>query len=357
MITRKDIANRVGVSVSVVSRALNNSGYVSGEKKKKILKIANELGYRPNPVAMSLQQRRTKQLLYYCKDLHNAYNIEFYEGMIEEAEKKGFVILINGKLNFNLIPNLMIDGIILPNQHVTAQYLEQIGSHYHLPVVSASYGDNIFFSKAVPMVVSDLFRGTKEALQYLRENGHKKIALVTPYDFKANNSRTYAWKEFMKYELGDKLEEYFLGISKEGLHNDQRVLCFEEEKCKNQLDIPESFYEKGMLAADIFSERHIDATAILLFNDDMALGFCKRIKQLGYTIPDELSIIGTDGLGAGAYMEPRLTSLEIHPRIMGRKCVQILISILEGRKERCVTYIPTNIIEGESVKKLLGSKL
>ena len=126
MVTRKDIANRAGVSVSVVSRALNNSGYVNKEKKKEIIKIADELNYRPNPIAMSLQQQKTKQLLYYSKDLYNSFNIELYEGMIEEAEKNGYVMLINGRLNFDVIPHLMIDGIILPNQYVTMQYLDRI---------------------------------------------------------------------------------------------------------------------------------------------------------------------------------------------------------------------------------------
>ena len=353
MATRKDIANRAGVSVSVVSRALNNSGYVNKEKKKEIIKIADELNYRPNPIAMSLQQQKTKQLLYYSKDLYNSFNIELYEGMIEEAEKNGYVMLINGRLNFDVIPHLMIDGIILPNQYVTMQYLDRIGKNYHLPVVTASYGDDIYFPAAVPFIESDLFKGTINALEYLREKGHRKIALVTPYNFIANNSRTYAWKYFMQYELEENIEKYFLGISKESLHNDQRVLCFEEEKSENDFDIPESFYEKGMLAADIFKERQLDATAVLLFNDEMAIGFSKHIKKLGYTIPEDLSIMGIDGLEIGQYMEPKLTSLEIQSRIMGAKCVQILISILEGKKEKCATYVPTRILERESVKNLL----
>lgn len=63
-ITRKDIALEAGVSVSVVSRALNNSGYVDKEKKKKIIEIANREGYMPNPVAMALQQKKNRQLLF-----------------------------------------------------------------------------------------------------------------------------------------------------------------------------------------------------------------------------------------------------------------------------------------------------
>ena len=69
VITRKNIAERAGVSISVVSRALNNSGYVDAEKKRKILQIAKELDYHPNPVAMSLTSQRTKQILFYCREL------------------------------------------------------------------------------------------------------------------------------------------------------------------------------------------------------------------------------------------------------------------------------------------------
>ena len=63
-ITRKDVAEKAGVSVSVVSRALNNSGYVEKDKKLRILEAARKLGYVPNPVAMSLQQRRTRQIIF-----------------------------------------------------------------------------------------------------------------------------------------------------------------------------------------------------------------------------------------------------------------------------------------------------
>ncbi len=72
-VTRKDIAKEAGVSVSVVSRALNNSGYVEKEKKKRILEIAKRAEYVPNPMAMALQQKRTRQLLFFCGDLTGTY--------------------------------------------------------------------------------------------------------------------------------------------------------------------------------------------------------------------------------------------------------------------------------------------
>ena len=68
MVTRKDIAQMAGVSVSVVSRALNNSGYVNKDKKKEIIRLAKEMGYQANPIAISLANKRTKQIVHFLKD-------------------------------------------------------------------------------------------------------------------------------------------------------------------------------------------------------------------------------------------------------------------------------------------------
>lgn len=350
MVTRKEIAQKVGVSVSVVSRALNNSGYVRADKRDNILRIAEELGYSPNPVAMSLQKRRTKQILFYCKDLNNIHNIEMYQGMMKEAAKSGYVVVVHGELKFNFVRDMMIDGIILPNQTVTAVYLEELGKNYHLPVVTAAYGDNIYLPKAVPMIECDLLKGTQMAIQYLWDKGHRKIAFVSPYDLDSINSRTVAWKEFMKPVLKDKLREYYLGISRSSLCDDERIYQFEEEQSGDWRYHQDSFYGKGILAAEIFYERQIDATAVLTFNDEMALGFGKRIRQLGIQIPEDISLMGIDGVSTGKYMEPALTSLALQPALTGEKCVQVLLSILKGEKFKYVTHIPTKILEGESVK-------
>ena len=102
-VTRKDIAELCGVSVSVVSRALNNSGYVEESKRRKIIETAEKLNYIPQPVAMSLQERRTKQLLYYCKDLSNEYYVDMYRGMCEAANERGYLVTISGMMEFCLL--------------------------------------------------------------------------------------------------------------------------------------------------------------------------------------------------------------------------------------------------------------
>ncbi|RKI94053.1 LacI family transcriptional regulator [Parablautia intestinalis] len=352
MATRKDIAQRAGVSISVVSRALNNSGYVDAGKKKKILQIAKELDYHPNPVAMSLMSQHTKQILFYCRELKNAFNIEMYEGMLEAAGERDYKVLIYGNLDFSNIRSIMVDGLVLPNESVAEMYLNDIGKNYHLPVVTASYGGSFSFSKSIPMIECDLWEGTRTALQYLWDRGHRKIAIITPYDDDSRDSRLLSWNEFMKYELGDRIGQYYFGINRRSLPNDDRLLAFPEERGPQSIYMLVSFFEKGLLAADIFHERSSDATAVLCFNDEVALGFYKGLKQLGYKVPKDVSLMGVDGVYSRRYADLALTSLSLNPKAQGQKCVENLLNIIDGKKPKYITQMPMRIMEGETVQDL-----
>lgn len=352
MATRKDIAQRAGVSISVVSRALNNSGYVDADKKKKILQIARELDYHPNPVAMSLMSQHTKQILYYCRELKNAFNIEMYEGMLEAAGERDYKVLIYGNLDFSNIRNIMVDGLVLPNEMVSELYLNHVGKKYHLPVVTASYGSSFSFTKSIPIVECDLWEGTRTALQYLWDRGHRRIAIVTPYDETDKDSRFLAWREFMQYELGERIGQYFFGINKRSLPGDERLLAFPEERVPKSIYVLANFFEKGTLAAHIFHERRSDATAVLCFNDEVALGFYKGLKQLGYKVPRDVSLMGIDGVFSRRYADLALTSLSLNPKVQGQKCVEVLLNIIDGKKPKFITQVPMQILEGESVRKL-----
>ena len=153
-VTRKDIAGALGVSVSVVSRALNNSGYVRKDVREKILALAEQLHYTPNPIAMTLQQRKTRQIMFVCKDLHNSFNIDLYYGMLKVAEEQGFMILLNGKLDYSLFRETLIDGIILSNDFAAYDYDQRCGKTYYLPAVSAGFGLSYPMSKAIPTVTA-----------------------------------------------------------------------------------------------------------------------------------------------------------------------------------------------------------
>jgi len=292
MVTRKEVAEKAGVSVSVVSRAMNNSGYVEAEKKKRILEVADKLGYYPHPVAEALQKRRTKQLLFFCKDLRNSFYIDMYQGMVEAARKRDYMMVFNGSMDFEKIRDAMIDGIIMPNEVVTQHYLDTVGRNYRLPVIAASYGNPARFSRAVPRVEIDMEKVMELAVRELRANGHKRLALAMPYPFRTMDVRRLAFCSLMEEVYGNRIKDYYIGIHREELPEDPRILAFQEDEDRESgMYLPEEdFFGKGELAAQLFAERKIDATAVVAFNDEFALGMCKRFHALGIQVPRDISL-------------------------------------------------------------------
>lgn len=114
----------------------------------------------------------------------------------------------------------------------------------------------------------------------------------------------------------------------------------------------EDFFGKGELAAQLFAERKIDATAVVAFNDEFALGMCKRFHALGIQVPRDISLIGIDGSSARKYRDPCLTSVGLFPEKQGARCVDTLLDMLEGKKVKYVSGSPIKLIKGDSVRKL-----
>jgi len=350
MVTRKDIAREVGVSVSVVSRALNNSGYVDAGKRKKIIEKAEELGYVPNPKAMSLMQNRTRQILFYSKNLKNAYNTELYEGMCRAAEEQGYIVAICASLNFCNIREIMADGLILSDAIVASRYLKNEGKNYFLPAVVATYDDPVSFPRSVPVIGCDLWEGMNMLLEYLVLHGHHRIAYVSPYDIGEGGPRFLAWRSFMISVAGDRIMDYYFGRTDESRGCDS---CRSESSVEgaNGQDawMEDDFFGEGMHAADAFLKRKTDATAVICFNDEMAYSFCKRLRQLGCRIPQDISVVGIDGSYVSRYVEQPLTTLSTDPYAHGRKCVELLLNMINGGEIRYRTKLPARIIEGETV--------
>ncbi len=356
--TRKDIAIEAGVSISVVSRVLNDSGYVSGEKKERVLKAVEKLGYYRDPVAFSLSRKATRQLLFYSGELENAFNIELYEGMISEAGKNGYMILMNGLIELNKVQDVMMDGIILPNESVAERYMQTVGKNLHIPAVAASYGGEFHFERSMPIVECDLWKGIEKVITYLRKRGHRKIAMMSVYPqngLNQANSRILAWRECMREYIGEEYKKYYFGICREDLLNDERALSFEKDMDRGDFTIPEDFFGKGRLGAEIFVEKRSDATAIICFNDELALGLCRGLKEKGVRVPEDVSIMGIDGTYASRYAERKLTSLCLNPVKQGSECVKVLMSMINREKYKHITRIPLNIREGDTIKEL-GSK-
>lgn len=355
-VTRKDIARLAGVSVSVVSRALNNSGYVKKESKEKILQIAQELGYAPNPVAMSLQQRRTHQILYYCTDLHNAFNTDIYSGMMQEASKRNYMVVLNGDINFEQIHETMVDGLILQNESHAEEYDRVCGKNYYLPAVSASYGKRPALAHSIPFVEWDLYQAMEKAVSYLRGKGHRKIAYLSAHGFHSAHMRTYAWIDQMKPVLKDKIGDYFIGVHPDDLQRVPELVKYQSQFQYSELKEKEPFFEKGRIAAHIFCEKQLDATALIGYNEELTFGILFGFHELGVRVPEDVSVLCFDGTHRRVQVWPELTSIGGQPMLQGRYLAETLINMIEGKEFHHIRRVPSKILEGGSVLDLNDGK-
>lgn len=352
-VTRKDIAEKLGVSVSVVSRVINNSGYVSKEKREKVLKAAKEMGYVQNPVAMALQQNKTKQLLFFCEDLTSTYYNQMYHGMVRAAKERGYhVLTVMDENDFEMVKETITDGLLFPNEMVAEAYAASVGRNYNLPAVTACFNPGMSFSKAMPAVTIDNEEVINKAIDYLIGLGHKKIGMTLPFSYGYVDLRFRYWEERMKQEIGIGYEKYIIDVQDRVKRRSNtrgiKIPCPQESGDFLCYD----WFYIGKEVAEFYVSMRYKPTVILCFNDDIAFGTMEYLKKLGIRVPDDVSVMGIDGLFTRDKYTPKLTTVNMYPELQGAKCAEILIDILNGFKYKYIYKFKVSILEGESVKKL-----
>ena len=339
MITRKDIAQKLGVSVSVVSRALNNSGYVDKKKKEQIIRLAKEMGYTKEPVALSNGGGSHHQLLFYTRDLYNPFYHEVYEGILDSAMANGFSAMFYYASDYDMIPRISTDGIIFSSEQLANNYLNDIGHNYFLPAVTCSYGYDYLFPRSLPMVDCDLTVGTRMVIDYLYQRGHQKIAMVSPDDFNSFTIRSNIWKTYMQQITGDHVIDYYFNLQEDvPFHKESKVLNKVQDNVK-----------KGIIGGKRFIESGCDATAVICFNDEVSIGFYIAVTEMGLHIPDDVSLIGFDYSYMIRRFSRRITTLNMNPFEQGRQAASLLIEVIKGRPYERKLSIPLQIIEGDTV--------
>lgn len=332
MVNRNHVANKAGVSVATVSRVFNGVGYVTQEKRDLVIQAAQELGYKPDPVAISLKLRRTHQLMYYIRDLDNNYYAEMYKGLMDYVRNTDYSFIISGDLNYDQINSLMIDGIVLPTEFFAS--VEFIGG-LRIPAVTAGHGQKKINDDH--HVIVDTGDAMKMALNYLRAKGHERIAYASINVEALQEARQVSFMELMSDTLGDRLPEYVFGPS-----------LFSETK--DEID----YFKIGAISARQFILRRMDITAFACFNDTCALGFISGLYGSGIRVPDDVSVIGFDGHIGAEYANPPLTTISLEPFRHGRECARVLIEQIEGRS-RVSEPIPIRLIERQSVRDIRAS--
>lgn len=191
------------------------------------------------------------------------------------------------------------------------------------------------------------------AIDYLKKKGHRKIGIAVPFNEGYANLRYRYWKERMMLELGSECKKYILDVkgdlkkSESPRGKDNRDLSYQSEGF-----VYMDLFFLGKQAAKLYIQQKFKATAVICFNDDMAFGMMEELKRNGISVPDDVSIMGIDGIYTRERYEPKLTTVAIYPERQGAACVDVLIDILEDNKYKYMNYSPFEVLEGETVKRI-----
>lgn len=330
-ITMKDIAEEAGVSKSTVSRALADDPRVNEDTKERIREIAKKLKYHPHKAAQALANKNTNVIgivfPQFPRSIADPFFLEFLQGIGEIATLNGYSLTLHNEDFYqdNKLDEIFhkhnLDGIILTEPKINDPRI----SYFNKEEIPFVFLGNPMGDSDVHWVETDNQIGAYQAVNYLINTGHKKIATITgSLDLVAGQFRLQGYKDALK-EKGLEINEDFIvnaDFTQDGAY----------QGAKKLLSISREF------------------TAIFAANDIMAIGALKAIKEIGLKIPDDVAIMGYDGIQLGEFVEPPLTTIYHSAEKMGQITMELLLKILQGKniKEKHILIPPELLIRGSA---------
>jgi len=337
-----------------VSRFYNQNGYVSPKTKEKIAKAALQLDYhQPNPVAIALSKNATRQILLLLpeRDFGNSFFTAFYSGAAKYAEKVGYMLVVSSDFNFSQIFKKMFDGlIILGGSSLDPGELKE---RLQVPAIVAGFGETTPFPW-LEHVEIDTGAAMEMMIRYLNDVGHRRIAFVAPRFLVAGEAdRKDATPQFLKPygaislrymryitllhdEFKEKLNDYIFNV--------------DDDDAIDISGLAPNYYRFGRAAAEQIYNIQPDITAVVCYNDEVAIGLISRLQGLGVNIPGDLSVAGMDDTLRGAYSYPSLTTVRLPAVKQGEECVKRLIRNIEEEPPLPSAQFDLEIILRESIK-------
>jgi LacI family transcriptional regulator len=294
-----DIAQHAGVSPSTVSRALNRPGRVNKETAQRIQAAARELNYRANAIARALPTGRTRTLALILTDLTNPFFFEVIRGAEAAAGAAGYTLVVvqsqeNPEREAQAIRDLIgsVDGFLLAASRLTDAEIQEVASERPAVVINRAVQD-------VDSIVPDLHPSIDETLDHLQTLGHRVLAFLSgPVTSRVSQARWHV---------------VFEGAVERGM---------------NIIEIGSGTPTVEGGRDSLARVRASGATAVLAYNDLMAIGLMRAARAAGMEIPDELSIVGFDDIFGSDFTSPPLTTVKAPLAEMGARAVRSLLQHL-----------------------------
>ncbi|SMQ20699.1 transcriptional regulator, LacI family [Streptomyces sp. Ag82_O1-12] len=324
--TIRDVAERAGVSKSLVSLVLRGSDQVRPEKRDAVLRAARELGYRPNAAARSLSEQRTRTVGVLLNDLRNPWFVDLLDGLNSLLHAGGLrMLLADARLNRRTgqdpadpLLDLRVDGLVvvgtLPDPAALGQVAERI------PVVLS--GTREPAPPGVDVVAGDDERGALLAAEHLIGLGHRRIAHIAGYGAVGELRRRSFEATMRRHGLADQV-----------------------------LVEPSDMTEEGGYRTTVrLLSRPDRPTAVFAVNDIAAIGVLSAAEELGLRVPRDLSVVGYDNTSIARLRHVWLTSVDNSSHEVGRRAAQCLLKRFEGAggAGRVQLATPTLEIRGSS---------
>ncbi len=332
-ITLKHIARELEVSISTVSKALKNSEEISRDTKEKIQAFAKLYNYKPNNIAISLKNKRTKNIGVVIPDIVHHFFTTVVRGIEMFANAKGYNVIVclsdesfdKEVINMELLANGSIDGFIMSLSEET-----QLKNDYnHLKEVTEQGIPLVLFDRITDEVNCDKViindeEGAYEAAKKLIDSGRKKIALITT--------------------------ESYLSVSKNRMAGYRKALLDHDIPIDESLilKLPYMNIDEDAISA-FFDVVNVDA--VLCVNEIFAIHGMRVVQKNGLKIPEDVSFIGfTDGL-LSKYANPGLTAMAQHGEKMGAIAAEMLINKVEIENEEEEETYHTEVLKATLIER------
>jgi LacI family transcriptional regulator len=331
-VTLKQIAKELDVSISTVSKSLRDSPEISEDTRLKVQAFAKLYNYRPNLIALSLKNKKTKTIGIIIPEIVHHFFATVISGIEHVANEKGYNVIVclsdesfdKEVINMEMLANGSIDGFIMSLSKETQQRKD----FHHISEVINQGMPVVLFDRVTNDVLCDKViiddkLAAYNAVESLINNGMKKIGLITTVDYvSVGKLRT---------------DGYLQALQNHGILRDEKLIVKIEDidNCSNQIE-------------ELLGENGVDS--IFAVNELFAVTAIKAAKKLKMNVPEDIAVIGfTDGI-ISTYSSPSITTVSQNGIKMGNKAAQMLIERLESEDEDNEQYI-TEVIETHLVQR------
>lgn len=332
--TIRDVADYCGVSVSTVSRVLNNHPDVSAKVRNKVLSAVRELHYVPNISAQDLGRNSSDNIGVVVRGAENPFFVNLIHSIEEAVEAAGYTMIISQipsdadelEAGASLSRSKRLKGLVFLGGcfNYTASEVAAIDIPFVCCTFTNEFGD--LDSDSYSSVCVDDRAEAVRAVRYLIEQGHRRIAIM----LNDREDESVGQLRFLGY--CDALKEAGIEYD-DGLVEETGVYSM----------------EAAYRAAKRLFARRDDFTAVFVTADSLAMPVLKAANDLGRKVPDECSVIGFDGLTMSLYSVPTLTTLVQPSEKLGKEAVQTLLNVIEGKAKHQQKVLKTTLRKGESV--------